>query len=141
MHGCLRRSASRCAATLGNSGAGDGSQRPRQWHSLCVRSPAFRRKSAHWCVRIPPEGGTTNEQHVLVPRLLPRNTLPREIVTGGRSLQCIAFQGWSPGTRIHSLMALYFTRSEITPSIALRLSPLPPQSIFQFYMFSTGGEG
>ena len=34
---------------------------------------------------------------VLVPGLL-----PREIVTGGRSLQCSAFQGWSPGTRIDS---------------------------------------
>jgi len=36
---------------------------------------------------------------VLVPRLL-----PREIVTGGRSLQCSAFQGWSPGTRMDSLI-------------------------------------
>jgi len=34
-----------------------------QWHLLCVRSPAFRRKSAQWSLRIPPEGGTTNEQH------------------------------------------------------------------------------
>ena len=61
-------------------------------------------------VPIPPEGGTTNEQarqstlhavqtDVLVPRLL-----PREIVAGGRSLQCSAFQGWSPGTRIDSLI-------------------------------------
>ena len=46
---------------------------------------------------------------VLVPRLLPRNTLlprllPREIVTGGRSLQCSAFQGWSPGTRMDCLI-------------------------------------
>jgi len=46
---------------------------------------------------------------VLVPRLLPRNTLPprllpRELVTGGRSLQGSAFQGWSPGTRIDSLI-------------------------------------
>ena len=46
---------------------------------------------------------------VLVPRLLPRNTLPprllpRELVAGGRSLQGSAFQGWSPGTRIDSLI-------------------------------------
>jgi len=46
---------------------------------------------------------------VLVPRLLPRNTLPprllpRELVGGGRSLQCSAFQGWNPGTRIDSLI-------------------------------------
>ena len=46
---------------------------------------------------------------VLVPRLLPRNTLlprllPRELATGGRSLQCSAFQGWSLGTRIDSLI-------------------------------------
>jgi len=46
---------------------------------------------------------------VLVPRLQPRNTLlprllPRELVAGGRSLQCSAFQGWSPGTRIDSLI-------------------------------------
>jgi len=46
---------------------------------------------------------------VLVPRLLPRNTLlarllPRELVAGGRSLQYSAFQGWSPGTRIDSLI-------------------------------------
>ena len=46
---------------------------------------------------------------VLVPRLLPRNTLlprllPRELVAGGRSLQCSAFQGWSPGTRIVGLI-------------------------------------
>ena len=36
---------------------------------------------------------------VLVPRLL-----PRELVTGGRSLQGSAFQGWSPGTRMDSLI-------------------------------------
>jgi len=46
---------------------------------------------------------------ILVPRLLPRNTLlsrllPREIVSGGRSLHCSAFQGWSPGTRVDSLI-------------------------------------
>ena len=40
---------------------------------------------------------------VLVPRLLPRNTLlprllPREIVTGGRSLRCSVFRCWSLGT-------------------------------------------
>ena len=35
---------------------------------------------------------------VLVPRLQ-----PREIVAGGRSLPCSAFQGWSPGTRIREL--------------------------------------
>jgi|GEM_PF-6855872 len=45
----------------------------------------------------------------LVPRLLPRNTLlprllPRELFAGGRSLQCSAFQGWSPGTRIDSII-------------------------------------
>ncbi len=36
---------------------------------------------------------------------------------------------------------LYFTRSEMKPWIFLRLSPLPPQLIFQLYTFSTGGEG
>ena len=34
-----------------------------QWHSLCVRSPALRRKSSQRSVGIPPEGGTTNQQH------------------------------------------------------------------------------
>ena len=33
-----------------------------QCSSLCVRSPAFRRKSAQRSVQTPPEGGTTNEQ-------------------------------------------------------------------------------
>gem|GEM_PF-4146836 len=36
---------------------------------------------------------------------------------------------------------LYFTRSEMVQWILLRLSPLPPQLIFQVYTFSTGGEG
>ena len=50
------------------------------------------------------------EGNVVVPRLQPRNTLlrrllPPGILAGGRSLQCVAFQGWSPGTRIDSLVS------------------------------------
>ena len=52
---------------------------------------------------------------VLVPRLQPRNTLPprllpREIATGGRSLQGSAFQGWSLGTRIGRGLILFYHR-------------------------------
>jgi len=45
-----------------------------------------------------------------VPRLQPRNTLlrrllPPGILAGGRTLQCVAFHGWSLGTRIDSLIS------------------------------------
>ena len=51
----------------------------------------------------------SESDRVLVPRLQPRNTLPRRLlpparISGGRSRQCVAFQGWSPETRIDSLI-------------------------------------
>jgi|GEM_PF-3490263 len=43
--------------------------------------------------------------------------------------------------RVLAVSVLYFTRSEMKLWLFLRLSPLPPQLLFQLYTFSTGGEG